>query len=130
MEEGNKFENPQAEITELKERLQKLEGQIEQEKTPEKKKEFIKEEIKEYIQEVQQTPSFAAPTHTRDEPDELADLPSSQKVGALISLVFEKGLEYAIKTARTLDNPAILDEFHDMLVDRYYEELIQRKMLK
>ncbi len=79
---------------------------------------------------MQQTPSFAAPLSVRDEADEIAKFPTGQQVGALISLVFDKGLEKAISTARNLNNPAILDEFHDILADRYYKELVEKKILK
>jgi hypothetical protein len=48
----------------------------------------------------------------------------------LISLVFEKGLKEAISVARHLQNPAILDEFHDTLVDQFYEKLVREKIIK
>ncbi len=48
----------------------------------------------------------------------------------MVSLVFEKGLEEAISVAKGIDNPAILDEFHDILADRYYKELVEKKIIK
>jgi len=120
----------ESEIKELKTRIERLEGQLEREKTPEEKEKLVKKEIKDYLQELQETPSGASPVNLRDEADEIKKFPSSQQVGALISLVFDKGLKKAIAVARELDNPAILDEFHDVLVDRYYQELIKRKILK
>ena len=89
---------------------------------------MVKREIKKYLQELQQTPSTAAPLAVRDEAKEIKKFPASQQVGALISLVFEKGLENTISVARQLNNPAILDEFHDLLVDRYYKELAGKKL--
>lgn len=114
-------------LGEIKERIEKKE--LGKESDAEQKERSIKQEIKEYIRETQQTPSFAAPVKTRDEEDEISKLPSSQQVGALISLVFEKGLKQAVTVARNLDNPAILDEFHDILVDRYYQELVDKKLV-
>ena len=35
-----------------------------------------------------------------------------------------------ISVANDIDNPAILDEFHDTLVDRYYQELVDKKIIK
>jgi len=117
-------------IEELKERLEKLESQLKRERIPEEKEKMVKQEIKSYLQELQQTPTFASPTATRDEAEEIAKFEPDQQVGSLISLVFEKGLPEAISVARALDNPAILDEFHDTLVDRYYEILLEKKILK
>ena len=48
----------------------------------------------------------------------------------LIDPVFEKGLDAAVSVARELNNPAILDEFHDILADRYYKELVAKKIIK
>jgi len=121
---------PQPEIEALKERVEKIEGRLEKEKAPEEKEKAVKQEIKAYLREMQQTPPTAAPLATRDEADEIKRFPASQQVGALVSLVFEKGLEEAVSVARNLDNPAILDEFHDILVDRYYKELVEKKILK
>lgn len=118
------------EIKELKERVEKLEAQLKKEKAPEKKEEIIKQEIKTYLRELQQTPPSAPPVITRDEAGEISKFPLNQQVGSLVSLVFEKGLNEAISVAKALDNPAVLDEFHDTLVDRYYEELIKRKFLR
>jgi len=100
------------------------------ESVPEEKEKVVKQEIKEYLQELQQTPPTAAPLATRDETDEIKKFPASQQVGALVSLVFEKSLNEAIQVAKELNNPAILDEFHDILADRYYKELIEKKIIK
>lgn len=116
-------------IEELKERVAGLEVRLEKEKIPEEKEKMIKQEIKDYLRELQQTPSFAPPPTTRDEAKELKKFEPGQQVGSLISLVFEKGLKEAIAVARALDNPAILDEFHDTLVDHYYQALLEKKIL-
>lgn len=132
-ETGPKKVMPQREypeIEEMKQRLEKLESQLEREHVPEKKGEMVKQEIKSYLRELQQTPSFAPSPSTRDEAEEIAKFEPDQQVGSLISLVFEKGLSEAVSVARALDNPAILDEFHDALVDHYYQTMTERKILK
>jgi hypothetical protein len=91
---------------------------------------MVKQEIKSYLRELQQTPAFASPPTTRDEAKEIAKFEPSQQVGALVSLVFQKGLPQAISVVRALNNPAILDEFHDTLVDHYYKILLEKKILK
>lgn len=120
------------EIKELQERIAKLEAEIEKERKPvvESKEKMVKQEIKDYLQELQEMPATAAPIATRDEADEVDKLPPSQQIGALISLAVEKGIRKAISVANDIDNPAILDEFHDTLVDRYYQELVDKKIIK
>jgi hypothetical protein len=117
-----------SEIQELKEKLEKIEPKIE--KTPQEKEKEIKKEIKNYLREIQQTPSFAPPLKSRDEAKEIKKMEPDQQVGALVSLVFEKGLKEALSVAESLENPAILDEFHDILVDRFYQILIEKQILK
>ena len=121
------------EIEALKERVMQLETRLKKEQpsvSPEKKEEKVKQDIKEYLQGLQQTPSTAAPLATRDEAKEIKKFSASQQVGALVSLVFEKGLDAAVSVAKQLENPAILDEFHDILADRYYKELVEKKIIK
>jgi len=120
----------QLEIKELKERLEKLEFQLEKEKIPERKEKIVKQEIKSYLQELQKSPSFTPPLTTQDEAKEIAKFELNQQVGALISLVFTKGLPQTISIANALNNPAVLDEFHDILIDRYYQTLIEKGILK
>lgn len=117
------------EMEQIKGRIESTEKGL-KESVPEGREERIKQEIKSYLQELQQMPPSPLPVATRDEADEISKFPANQQVGALISLVFVKGLPEAVAVAKALDNPAVLDEFHDLLVDRYYEELIKRKILK
>lgn len=120
----------QQEIKALKEKIQTLESQLESAPYPEKEKK-IKEGIKEFIRETQLTPSYSPPISQTDEVDEIDSLETkSQQVGALIKLALEKGISYAVHIARKIKNPAILDEFHDTLVDRYYNILVQKGIIK
>jgi len=118
------------EVQGLKAKIKKIESQIEGEKSPEKKVEVAKEEIKSYLKELQQAPIASAPVATRDEAKEISRFPQGQQVEALISLVFEKGLMEGIKVAKELDNPSVLDEFHDALVDKYYNDLVAKGVFK
>jgi len=125
-----KREFPEKEVKELKTRIEKMEAKIAKEKVPEKKEAIIKEEIRAYLQELQKTPSFALPSSARDETEEIKEFSRGEQVGTLISLVFEKGLKEAVSVARALNNPAILDEFHDTLIDLYYNMLLEKGVLK
>lgn len=119
-----------SEINDLKDKIEQLEQRLEKEQIPvnQEKERLIKVEIKEHLQSLQQTPSFAAPTSVRDETDEIKKFPLNEQVGALISLAFDKGIKKAISVARGLNNPAVLDEFHNILINRYYNELINKKI--
>jgi hypothetical protein len=130
IEPEREITSEEREIEELKKRLESLEIQLKKERIPEKKEKMIKQEIKSYLQELQKTPSFAPPPTTRDEAEEISKFEPNQQIGALISLVFDKGLMEAISVAQQLNNPALLDEFHDTLVDHYYQILIKKKILK
>jgi seryl-tRNA synthetase len=118
------------EIEEIKKRIEKIERHFEKEKDFEKKEEAVKKEIKEYLKEIQKTPTFSPPIKIRDEAEEIKKFSKTEQVGALVALALEKGLFYAVSVAKKLKNPAILDEFHDVLVDRYYEILIEKGILK
>lgn len=126
--EGFAAERP--EIIELKERVEKIESQLKEERVPEEREKMVKREIKTYLEKLQKLPPSAPPLAVRDEAKELSKFPSTQQVGALVSLVFEEGLRQAISVAQALQNPAILDEFHDILVDRYYKILVEKGILK
>lgn len=121
---------PGPEIETLRERVEKVGEGIIKESAPEEKEKAVKQEIKGYLKELQRMPATAAPLATRDEADEIKKFPPSQQIGALVSLVFEKSLSEAIQVAKNLDNPAILDEFHDILADRYYKILVEKKIIK
>jgi hypothetical protein len=118
------------ELRELKEKIEKIETEIGKEGFVKEKEKIIKGEIKKYLEKVQKTPSFAPPSKVRDEVKEIEKFSKPEQVGALVSLVFEKGIHYAVSVARNLKNPAILDEFHDVLVDRFYEILTERGILE
>lgn len=46
---------------------------------------------------------------------------SKEEINSLIEMAFEEGIEKAIKKARKLNNPYILDEFHDRLIEKLKE---------
>ncbi len=48
---------------------------------------------------------------------------SQNQVQMLCNLAFEKGVDAAIEAAKELDNPYVLDEFHDAMVGQLYEKL-------
>ncbi len=52
------------------------------------------------------------------------------KVQELVNIAFSKTIDDAIKQARATNNAALIDAFHDALVDELYNYLIERGKLK
>lgn len=52
------------------------------------------------------------------------------QIQGLVDIAFQKGLDRAIEVAKKMNNPHLLDEFHDTLVDKLYNDLVQRGKLK
>jgi len=59
---------------------------------------------------------------------ELAE--QQQHLQELVNIAFEDGLTSAIEKAKKMNDPYLLDSFHDLLADRLYKELIKRNKLK
>lgn len=118
-------------IEELKRRIGAQRPRIEAEPDAERKQELVRGEIREFISEVQsKRPSSVPPKEMKQKIFGIQTLPSSQKLGALITMTFDEGIETAIGIARALDDPAILDELHDTLIDSFYKELVEREIIK
>jgi len=126
------LERDSLEITELRKRIAELESKARMGEgivNETEQKQEVRREIKKYLEEAQRT-SSSAPIATRDEIREIQRMEPNQQIGALVSLAFEKDLKTAIQVAKDTDNPAILDEFHDTLVDHYYRALLNKGILK
>lgn len=46
---------------------------------------------------------------------------SEEKINSLIEIAFKEGIEKAIKEVQKLNDPYILDEFHDRLIEKLKE---------
>ena len=104
-------------------------GFKEKDLTPEKEKEILKEAVSERItnaQTFQPTQQQAAVQNAK----QISSQPKEKQVYLLTELAFDKGIPHAIEVARRLDNPYLLDEFHDALVDELYNKLVETGKLK
>lgn len=70
------------------------------------------------------TPTPTAPT------DSAVPVQLQQKVQALVNTAFLKSIDEAIKEAKATNNAALIDAFHDLLVDELYTHLVERGKLK
>lgn len=101
----------------------------EAERPTERPREFPSSEIPEETQ-VSTSPVYQVSEEAAQESKKIKNLPEDRQIQALIDLAFHKGLRHSIDTARALNNPYILDKFHDLLVDHLYKELVNRGELK
>src|SRR4030066_2564268 len=96
---------------------------------PEAKEKIVKGEIKGKLRELQSLSPSDIPLAARDEANEILKFSSERQTEALVSLGFEKGLEEAISVAKRINNPAVLDGFHDTLANKYYEMLVSQGVI-
>lgn len=123
-------------VQSLETHLQNIAQQIEQKKPQlesatesSQKESLVRNEIKQFVEHMSQSSSAPTPTHTQTA-SQIQAMEPNQKVGSLINLVYQKGIDHAVTVAKKLDDPALLDEFHDTLVDNLYNELIKRGVIK
>lgn len=69
------------------------------------------------------------PSPTSEPPSYLSD-ELKTKVQDLVNLAFTKGLAEAVKEVSKMNNAALLDAFHDVLVDQLYDVLVERGQLQ
>ena len=119
------------EIAQLEKQLQEKKASLEQQ--PEQKelspdKEALRQVVGDKIQQhmPQYVPKPASPA--QDEASYLAG-EMKDKIQELINHVFQISLDQGIKEAINSNNPALIDAFHDVLVDQLYDTLLERKKI-
>lgn len=128
-------------IAELEKRLEEKKSALEHEKSgpgeeskPSEKEllhEVVGEKIKEHVPSYSpSSPGTSTLTPQSTEPPSYLSQDLKDKVRAIIDLVFSKNLEEGIKEAAKSGNPAVIDAFHDMLVDELYSQLLERGKLQ
>ena len=117
-------------LAEKKASLEKTGDTIE--KAPSEKEilhEAVGEKIRQQIPVHQPAPGQSS-TSSDASGDASYNLPElHDSVQELVSLVFSKGLNDAISSLRQKNNPALVDAFHDAIVDELFEEMIQRNII-
>lgn len=71
--------------------------------------------------------SLNAPIAT--EPPSYLSQELKDKIQEVVQLIFSKNLEEGIKEVAKTGNMALIDAFHDILVDELYGQLVERKKL-
>ena len=78
----------------------------------------------------QPTPAPAPTPTPSTDPGSAVPVELQQKVQALVNVAFLKSIDEAIKEAKATNNAALIDAFHDLLVDELYNHLVERGKLK
>ena len=58
--------------------------------------------------------------------EDLRQLSKEKQLDILIGLAMSQSIPESVSLAQEIGNPYILDELHDVLVDKFFEELIKR----
>ena len=125
---------------EIQEKRASLEPQAPNSETTSSDKEMLRQVIGEKIQQQQPASSGAAPVVPKSAPSgqniSSDDQPSyatpalQDQVQKLVNTAFSQGIDDAIHQAVASNNAALIDAFHDVLVDQLYNELLMRKKIE
>ena len=121
------------EIAQLEKQLQEKRANLGQQ--PEQKeslpdKEILREVVGEKIQ--QHAPAYIPKPAPQTQTDDTGSIPADlkDKIQELVNHVFKNSLDQGIKEAVKSKNPALIDAFHDVLVDQLYDALLERKKIE
>lgn len=128
----------QREIERLKQEILDRERKIAEKKTEREKEstmEVFRPEAKEGVVDREKIEVGSMPTtqinpaQIQKQSQQISALDPQNQVKSLCNLAFQKGLDFAIQTARNLNNPYVLDAFHDALVDELYKRLVAERKI-
>jgi len=97
--------------------------------------EVVREKIDEAVVSVptddaSSTPAASSPVTSPSDDFSTLPLAAQATVQQLVIVAFTKSIGEAIKQARATNNAALIDAFHDLLVDQLYDQLVQRGKLR
>ena len=134
------MENPtlEQEISAIEQKLAEKKAELNKEELHAAVKEQIQEKAPEYQPS---TPSASVTDGSQNQalpatPPPTANVPAylsdelKNKVQELVNIAFTQSIADAVKAATKLNNPALIDAFHDILVDQLYNTLVERGKLK
>lgn len=130
------MENPtlEQEIANIEQKLAEKKAELSKEELHAAVKEQIQEKVPEY--QPQTVPATLPPLAGSFDPAPSGELPSylsaelQEKIQELVNIAFTQSIEEAVKSVTKLNNPALIDAFHDVLVDQLYNTLVERGKLK
>lgn len=118
------FKNFEAKKAEI---LKQSETQ-EVELSAEKQKEILKNAVYEKVMSATYTP--VQQQAAQQQAQKIKDEPKERQIELLIQMAFDKSVIEAVEVAKKLNNSYLLDEFHDALMDKLYDTLVEQGKLK
>ncbi len=126
-------ENLEQELSKLEQEYTRKRAEVENrretgeiEKLPSEKetlREVVKEQMEPGMAPAPQTaPGTDLPSYQRPE--------LQQQVQEFIDITFNKSMKDALTKVKATHNPALIDAFHDALVDNLYDQLVERGKIK
>ncbi|OGZ69596.1 MAG: hypothetical protein A3D44_03410 [Candidatus Staskawiczbacteria bacterium RIFCSPHIGHO2_02_FULL_42_22] len=86
--------------------------------------EDINEKIRQEIESMELDDAQVA--QTKNHANKINDLDNQKKIKNLLALAKKKGVIYSVKVAQAMNDPYILDTFHDMLArEGYYKKFMK-----
>jgi len=79
-------------------------------------KKLIKEKLEKEIELMELNPKLQS--NAQKKAKDVKELDAQNKLQKLLNLAQEKGIPFAVITARAMDDPFILDVFHDILIEK------------
>ena len=101
----------------------------ENELAPETERQILKETVSEHITTAQPISPIQQQAVVQSM-QQIKNQPKERQIQLLIEMAFGKGVIEAVEVVKRLDNPYLLDEFHDALVDELYNKLVEQGKLK
>ena len=120
-------------IVELERLLEQKRAVLGQEKhEKEILREVVGEKIQQHVPAYQPSqPAPQAPASVHAEPPNYLSQEFKDKIQEIVQIVFSRNLNEGLKEVAKTGNMALIDAFHDILVDELYNQLIeQRKLVK
>lgn len=125
-----KTESP--EKNSLSENIQKESGEIKY--APEKNQESVAEKKEEAYSKILSQVTSYKPADTENLVEDAkivnAEKAAEDKITKLVGLAKEKGVIYAVKVARHVEDNYTLDEFHDRLAHEFHAALLKEGLIK
>lgn len=117
-------------IAELEKQLEAKKADLEHNKSEKEiLHSIIGEKIQKHVPTYQPQPAPSSSTHIATEPPSYLSEELKDKIREIVDLVFSKNLEDGIREAAKSNNAAVIDAFHDILVDELYDQLVERKKI-
>jgi|SRR3989344_5198615 len=129
MAEVPKFESQEAEIQFLEEKFRERKATLEGAAETVEEEEILREVIREHIKNIHAASLKQSLSATTPDPFQSVE-EHKEKIAKLVGIAFSRGIAEAIRVARSLRDPHLLDEFHDTLIDHFHKKMISSGIIK